>query len=46
MLTPQEIENIKFRKSFNGYNVQDVDDFLDQVIKDYEKLFKENLEKK
>ena len=46
MLTPSDIENVKFRKSFNGYNVHDVDNFLDQIIKDYEKLYKEDLEKK
>lgn len=46
MLTPLDIENVKFRKSFNGYNVKDVDNFLDQLIKDYEKLYRENLEKK
>ncbi|MGN1298702.1 MAG: DivIVA domain-containing protein [Candidatus Scatovivens sp.] len=43
MLTPQDIENVKFRKSFNGYNVKDVDYFLDQLVKDYERLYKENL---
>lgn len=46
MLTPQEIENVKFRKSISGYNIHEVDDFLDQLIKDYEKLYKENLDKK
>ena len=46
MLSPQEIESVKFRKSINGYNVHDVDNFLEQIIKDYEKLYKENLEKK
>ena len=30
-------------KSFNGYNVKDVDYFLDQLVKDYERLYKENL---
>ena len=46
MLTPSDVENVKFRKSFKGYNVEDVDNFLDQLIKDYEKLYKENLENK
>lgn len=46
MLTPLDIENVKFRKSFKGYNVEDVDNFLDQLIKDYQKLYKENLENK
>ena len=46
MLTPLDIEYVKFRKSFKGYNVEDVDYFLDQLIKDYQKLFKDNLENK
>ena len=43
MITPLEIENKKFAKQMmNGYNVDEVDDFLDQLTIDYEKLFKEN----
>ncbi len=47
MLTPLEIENKKFAKQMvNGYNVEDVDEFLDIVTADYEKLYKENTEYK
>ena len=47
MLTPLEIENQKFSKQMmNGYNVQEIDDFLDKVTVDYEKLYKENSELK
>lgn len=43
-LTPLEIHNKEFRKSFRGYDEEEVDEFLDQLVKDYEKLYKENLE--
>jgi cell division initiation protein len=44
MLTPLDIENKKFSKKLNGYSVDEVDDFLDQVTLEYEKLYKENAE--
>lgn len=42
MLTPLDIENERFSKTLKGYNVDEVDDFLDQLTVDYEKLYKEN----
>ena len=45
MFTPLDIENKKFQKQMmNGYNVDEVDDFLDEITVDYEKLYKENTE--
>ena len=44
MLTPLDIHNKEFKKSIRGYDVNDVDEFLDEVIKDFESLYKENLE--
>ena len=44
MLTPLDIENKKFSKKINGYNADEVDDFLDQVTDDYEKIYRENAE--
>ena len=45
MLTPLDIENKKFSKQMvNGYNVDEVDDFLDELTKDYERLYKESTE--
>ena len=45
MLTPLEIENKKFAKQMmNGYNVEEVDDFLDEITAEYEKLYRENSE--
>lgn len=47
MLTPTDIENKVFKKTkFNGYDINDVEDYLEKIIVDYEKLFKENLEMK
>ena len=41
-LTPLDIHNKEFKRSFRGYNEDEIDDFLDQVVNDYEKLFREN----
>lgn len=47
MITPLDIENKKFSKQMvNGYNVNEVDDFLDELTASYEKLYKENAELK
>lgn len=47
MITPLDIENKKFYKQMvNGYNVEEVDEFLDELMIDYEKLYKENKELK
>lgn len=43
MLTPLDIENKRFAKQMvNGYSVSEVDEFLDELTEDYEKLYKEN----
>ena len=42
MLTPMDIHNKDFKRSFRGYDEDEIDDFLDQVVNDYEKLFWEN----
>lgn len=44
MLTPLDIENKRFAKTIKGYNVEEVDEFLDEVTLEYEKLYKENSE--
>ncbi len=46
MLTPLDIHNKEFKRSFRGYNEEEVDEFLDSVIKDYEQLYRENIELK
>ncbi|CDC31835.1 divIVA domain protein [Clostridium sp. CAG:508] len=47
MLTPLDIENKKFSKQMmSGYSVDEVDEFLDEITADYEKLYKESAEAK
>jgi cell division initiation protein len=46
MITPLDIQNKEFRRSIRGYNEAEVDEFLDEVMKDFEKLYKENMELK
>ena len=46
MLTPLDISNKEFKKAFRGYKEDEVDEFLDKVIADYERLYKENGELK
>ncbi len=42
MITPLDIENKKFAKQMmNGYSVEEVDDFLDEVTSDFTKNYKE-----
>ncbi len=46
MLTPLDIQNKEFGKAFRGYKETEVDSFLDEIIIDYERIYKENLELK
>lgn len=46
MITPLDIQNKEFKRTFRGYNAKSVDIFLDEIIDDYEKLYKENIEYK
>ena len=46
MITPLDIENKRFSKTLKGYSVEEVDDFLDQLTLDYEKIYRENAELK
>ena len=46
MLTPLDVENKRFSKQMmNGYNVEEVDDFLDEIGADYAQKNKELQEK-
>ena len=43
MFTPQQIEQISFGKAtFGGYDMNDVDEFLEPLTEDYITLYKEN----
>lgn len=46
MITPLELEKNDFKGSPLGYSKKSVDDFVNKVKGDYEKLYKENIELK
>lgn len=41
MLTPLDIHNKEFHRAFRGYAEAEVDEFLDQIVRDLEALLKE-----
>jgi cell division initiation protein len=43
-LTPLDIHHKEFRNSLRGYSPEEVDDFLDEVADEFERLFKENID--
>ncbi|MBM6618529.1 DivIVA domain-containing protein [Bacillus suaedaesalsae] len=43
-LTPLDIHNKEFSRGFRGYDEDEVNEFLDQVIKDYEMVIREKKE--
>lgn len=47
-LTPLDIHNKEFSRGFRGYDEDEVNEFLDQIIKDYEMVIREkrNLEER
>ncbi len=45
-ITPMDIQNKEFERSFRGYDIEDVDEFLDRVAKDIEGLMRDNMELK
>lgn len=46
MITPLDIQNKEFTKSLRGYKEAEVDEFLDNVIDSYEKIYNDNAEMK
>ncbi len=45
-ITPLDIQDKEFERAFRGYDIEDVDEFLDQIAKDLEILIRENAELK
>ena len=41
-LTPMDINNKEFKRGIRGYNPDEFDEFLDEVVENYEELYKEN----
>ena len=46
MITPLDIENKEFKKGLRGYNENEVDSYLNEIKKEYENLYRENIELK
>jgi len=44
--TPNDLQNLTFKKSFMGYNEDQVNEVLDKVIEDYSAYIHENIELK
>ncbi|CAM3086221.1 DivIVA domain-containing protein [Filibacter tadaridae] len=45
-LSPLDIHNKEFSSKFRGYNEDEVNEFLEQIMKDYENVLEENKELK
>jgi cell division initiation protein len=46
MFTPVDLETIVFHRSFRGYNRVEIQDFMEQITRDYEHLYRENIDLK
>ena len=46
MLTPLDIHNKRFNKEFRGYSTADVDQFMAEAAKNFERLLQENMDLK
>ena len=44
MITPIEIQKTEFKVGAHGYSKKEVDDFKARVLKDYEALYRQNLD--
>ena len=41
-LTPMDINNKEFKRAIRGYSADEVDEFLDAIVENYDELYKEN----
>ena len=41
-ITSMDIMNREFKKGMRGYNIDEVDEFLEKIAEDYEAIYKEN----
>lgn len=44
MITPVEIRNHEFKRTIRGYAEEDVNDFMERVANEFERLYRENAE--
>ena len=46
MLRPIDIHNAEFKRSFRGYNEEEVDEFLSRIVSEYENVVQQNKDMK
>ena len=46
MLTPEDLKKKTFSKGFRGYETTEVDKFMQELIKEYNYLYLDNLQQK
>ena len=46
MLTPVEIQNKSFKSGGLGYDKKDVDNYIKEIVRSYEDVYRENMELK
>lgn len=46
MITPLDIQNKEFKRVFRGYDIESVETFLDEILEEYERIYKQNSELK
>lgn len=46
MITPLDIQNKEFKKVLRGYDILAVETFLDEILDEYERVYKQNTELK
>ncbi len=42
MITPIDLENKEFKRSLRGYDIEEVETFLEELTKDYSRIYREN----
>ncbi len=40
-LTPMDIKNKEFKRAIRGYAADEVDEFMEEIVENYEEIFKE-----
>ena len=44
MITPMDLRTKTFKKAINGYDKKDVDEYMEIIMTDYEKVYKQSIE--
>ncbi|MBO5008899.1 MAG: DivIVA domain-containing protein [Clostridia bacterium] len=44
MITPMDLRTKTFKKAINGYDKKEIDDYMELLLADYEKIYKQSVE--